>query len=293
MTQTMLLDAPSLTYRAFFALPKTLTDRDGRPVNAVRGVMDMITFLKEGRRPDEIVAVFDADWRPAFRVRAYEGYKADRPEEPPELTPQFALLAEILDAAGIRRAEAAGYEADDVIATLAAPVTGDDRAVIVTGDRDLLCLVRDPNVSLLFTVKGVREVREFTEGAVQETYGVAPRLYCEFAMLRGDSSDGLPGVSGVGPKTALTLLERYGSITGIYEHLEELSPRQRAAFDAAREYLKAMEVVVPPAMDVQVEATATRPPDPERLNELGERHNLDGPVRRLWGALTSAQGVGS
>jgi 5'-3' exonuclease len=285
MTSMMFLDTPSLGYRAFFAVPKTITDEQGRPVNAVRGVMDMITTLKLARHPDEVVAVFDADWRPSFRVEAYEGYKSERPEEPPELTRQFDLMLEVLDAAGIRRAEAAGYEADDVIATLAAAVEGEDRAMIVTGDRDLLCLVRDPYVVLLFTVRGVTDLKIFDEASVKASYGVEAQRYCEFAMLRGDSSDGLPGVVGVGPKTAVTLLAKYDSIEHIYENLEELSPRQQKSFAEARDYLAAMREVVPPRQDAPFEATEGKSPDVDRLLALGEEHNLDGPARRLLGAL--------
>ncbi|MGH2820609.1 MAG: 5'-3' exonuclease, partial [Actinomycetota bacterium] len=169
------LDAPSLVYRAFFAWPTTITDPHGNPVNAVRGFMEMVTRLELDRRPDEIVATFDEDWRPAFRVDAYRGYKSERPEDPPELPPQFDVLAEVLDAAGIVRAEAQGREADDVLTTLRRRKPSPERAEIVTGDRDLLCLVHDPDVRLLYPVKGVSEMREFDESEVWEAYGVAPR----------------------------------------------------------------------------------------------------------------------
>jgi 5'-3' exonuclease len=281
MTVTMYLDAPSLVYRAFFAVPKTITDGSGEPVNAVRGFMDMTSRLKVEWGPDEVVAVFDNDWRPAFRVDAYSGYKAERPEEPEELTKQFEMLPRILDLAGIPRAEGRGYEADDVIATYAAATDGDDRAIVVTGDRDLLCLVRDPHVRLVFPVKGVSQVKEFREADVAEAYGVKPQLYCDFAMLRGDNSDGLPGVKGVGPKTAVKLLDDHGSIDAIYEHLDELSPRMRVSFEDARDYLRAMEDVVPPRKDVPIEATASGSADSEALMTFAAAHNLDGPATRL------------
>lgn len=281
----MYLDASSLAYRAFFSVPTTIVDADGQPVNAVRGFMDMTSILKTTYSPDEVVAVFDNDWRPDFRVEAYDGYKAERNEEPDELTPQFDLLAEVLDLAGISRAEGEGYEADDVLATYAQQVTGKDRALIVTGDRDLLCLVRDPHVKLLFPLKGVREMTIFDEAMVEEKYGVPAARYSEFAMLRGDPSDELPGVKGVGPKTAVKLLAEHGSIEGIYAALDSLTPRLRAAFEEARDYLKAMEDVVPPRTDVELIETQGTEPDADGLMEFATKHNLDGPATRLLAAL--------
>lgn len=285
MSTTMYLDAPSLIYRAFFSVPKTITNKAGQPVNAVRGVMDMISRLQTDHHPDAIVACLDADWRPAFRVEAYEGYKSERAEEPEELTPQFALLGEVLDAAGVQRVASPGFEADDAIATFCHDTDGGNRAVVVTGDRDLICLVRDPHVTMLFTLRGVSELKRFDEATVEAEYGVRPQSYVEFAMLRGDPSDGLPGVKGVGPKTATTLMQKYGSIEGIYAHLDELKPKQRGAFDAARDYLEAMRKVVPPVTDVPVERTDPHPPDEHLMITLGEEHNIEGPMMRLFEAL--------
>ena len=284
---TFYLDAPSLVYRAFFALPKTLTDDRGNSINAVRGFMDMVTTLIVQRRPDEVIAVFDADWRPQFRVDAYPGYKAERPEDPPELPGQFDVIAEVLDAAGMVRAETQGLEADDVIATYVSKVDGDDRGVVVTGDRDLICLVRDPHVRLLFPVKGTKEMTELDEAAVEAKYGIPPRLYTEFAMLRGDNSDGLPGVPGVGPKTAVTLLNKFGSIDGIYANLDQLSDRQRKAFEESFDYLVSMETVVELVYDADIAATDAHEPDEERLKELGDEHNLRSSVGRLLQAIRS------
>lgn len=288
MIHRMYLDTSSLVYRAFFAVPKSITGPGGQPVNAVRGFMDMTARLKVEYGPDEVVAVLDNDWRPKFRVDAYAGYKSERPEEPEELTPQFQMLPEILDMAGIARAEAEGYEADDVIATYAAATPPGERVLIVTGDRDLLCLVRDPEVGLLFTVKGVSQLKEFHEADVAETYGIPARLYCEFAMLRGDPSDGLPGVKGIGPKTAVKLLTEYGSIENVFENLGELSPKLASALDASRDYLRAMEDVVPPRVDAQIEATAPKEPDEDALMAFAGRHNLDGPATRLIAAMKGA-----
>ena len=284
MTTTMLLDTSSLVYRAFFSVPKTITDHQGNPVNAVRGFRDMTARLKTEQSPDEIVAVFDNEWRPQFRVDAYPGFKSERPEEPPELTSQFELLPEVLDAAGVKRAEADGYEADDVIAALATKVKGKDRAVVVTGDRDLICLVRDPHVSVLFTLKGVTNLKRFDEAEVEESYGIPASLYSEFAMMRGDPSDGLPGVPGVGPKTAVKLLQQHGSIDTILEHTEEMTPKQRESFEASRDYLAAMRIVVPPVTDLTVEATDPKR-DEAKLLKIAAKRNIEGPARRLLQAL--------
>lgn len=285
MTLSLYLDAPSLVFRAFFGLPTTITDPEGRPVNAVRGFLEMTTRLLTHRRPDELVATFDDDWRPSFRVEAYPGYKVDRPDDPPELPHQFGVLAEVLDAAGVERAISPGLEADDVLATLCSSVGGDDRAEVVTGDRDLTALVRDPHVALLFTMKGVSDLRRFDESEAFDKYGVPAKYYEQFAMLRGDPSDGLPGVSGIGPVRAAKLLETYGSVDGILDHVDELPPKQREAFSSARDYLDAMTKVVPMVTDAPIERTDAHDPDLDALEKIAERHGLGSSPRRLAQAL--------
>lgn len=284
MADTYITDAPSLVYRAFFSYPTTVTDDRGNPVNAVRGFMEMITRLISDRRPDVLINVFDSNFRPDFRVAAYPGYKAQRPEDPPELPRQFHVIEEVLDAVGMVRAESEGLEADDAIATL---VTDAKRfpITVVTGDRDLLALVRDPQVNVLFPLKGLREVTEFTEKDVQEKYGVPPSLYSEFATLRGDSSDGLPGVAGIGPKRAALLLAEYGSIEGILDNLDKLPPKQAQSFEAARDYLEAMKTVVGLVYTAPITATEAHPPDEALLKELTEVHNLGSSTTRLLQAM--------
>lgn len=285
MPERIYLDAPSLVYRAFFALPKTITDARGRSVNAVRGFMDMVAALIVDRRPVGVVAVFDADWKPGFRVDAYAGYKAARLEDPPELPPQFDVLADVLDAAGIRRVEAPGLEADDALATLMKQKDRGERASIVTGDRDLVAVVRDPDVRLLYVTKGVRVLDELDEAAVLEKFGVPPALYGEFAMLRGDASDGLPGVSGIGAMRAAALLNKYGSVDKILANLDDLPPKQRAAFDGARAYLEAVRPVVALVGDADIVGTDERAPNESDVTRLAEEHNLGGSARRLLQAL--------
>jgi len=290
VAEHLYLDAPSLVYRAFFAWPTSIKDPRGRPVNAVRGFMEMTTRLLTDRTPAEVVAVFDSNYRPDFRVAAYPGYKAARPEDPPDLPRQFDVLAAVLDAVGIRRAESPGLEADDAIATLVEKVPDGEAYLVVTGDRDLLCLVRDPDVGLLFTVKGVTDLHQFDEAAVAEKYGIPPELYPDFATLRGDPSDGLPGVAGIGPVRAVKLLTQFGSIDGILEHFDELPPKQSEAFDAARGYLEAMKTVVQLPRGAPIEQTSPHPPDESRVKELVEEHGLGSSGARLVRALKAGGG---
>jgi 5'-3' exonuclease len=194
------------------------------------------------------------------------------------------VIAEVLDAAGVPRAESEGLEADDAIATLVARHQGSP-VVIVTGDRDLLSLVRDPDVKVLFPLKGLKEVTEFTEEDVAAKYGVPPRLYAEFATLRGDPSDGLPGVQGIGPKRASTLLAQHGSIDAILGKLDTLPPKQAQAFENARDYLVAMKTVVGLLDDADVWVTEGHPPDEPLMAELGQVHNLGSSATRLVQAL--------
>jgi 5'-3' exonuclease len=279
------LDAPSLIYRAYFALPTTITSPDGMAVNAVRGFMEMVKTLITDHRPQRIIATFDNDYRPSFRVEAYPPFKAHRPDDPVDLPPQFPVLKEVLDAAGIERVEAPGLEADDALATLVEDVPIDERSVVVTGDRDLLALIRDPHVAVLFTVKGVSQLREFDEAEVEYTYGIPPRLYGEFATLRGDPSDGLPGVPGIGPQRAAALLNRYGSIDGILDHLVELSPKMAESFENSRDYLVAMRTVVPLVTDASLERTQPADPDDGSLTALAEKYGLGSSAVRLAQAL--------
>jgi 5'-3' exonuclease len=286
MTHRMLLDTSSLTYRAFFALPSSITDPDGVPVNAVRGVLDMHARLVADHGADEVVHVFDHDWRPAPRVAAYEGYKSQRPEDPEHLPAQFVLLREVLAAFGLPMVEAEGWEADDAIGTLCIEADPGDRVDVVTGDRDLLQLVRDegPAVRVLFTVKGVSELGVFDEEAVLAKYGVPADRYVDFAILRGDPSDGLPGVKGVGDKTARDLIRRYGSVEALLADVDGQTPGLARQLRAAGEYITAMRDVVPVRTDVPLRWTRTSRDD-SALEDLAVRRGLEGPIGRLREAL--------
>ena len=289
----MLLDTSSLLYRAFFALPSSITDDAGRPVNAVHGYLDMVARLRRERGPEEIVHCLDDDWKPAGRVAAYDGYKSLRVEEPSELTEQFELLGEVLRLFGMAQAWAPEWEAEDAIGTLCARASRRDRIDIVTGDRDLLQLVRDRGVRVLITRRGVSDLAEMDEAGVEEKYGIPPSRYADFATLRGDPSDALPGVPGVGEKTALALVKAYGSLEEMVEDARSPkssrkplkgSPGLKARIAAAAEYLEAMRDVVPIRTDLDVVIDA-EPRDDAKLDRLAKERRLTGPVGRLREAL--------
>jgi 5'-3' exonuclease len=299
----MLLDSASLYFRAFYGVPETVVAPDGTPVNAVRGLIDMIAMLVGKYHPDRLVACMDADWRPAFRVAAVPSYKAHRvapaggEEVPDTLSPQVPILTAVLEAIGIMTLGVDGHEADDVIGTLAVRHPGP--VDIVTGDRDLFQLVRDDKpVRVLYTAMGMRDLPAIDEAEVTRRYGIPGRSYADFALLRGDPSDGLPGVPGVGDKTAAGVLERYGSIDALLVALDQppdgLSPTVRAKLVAAKDYLVAARPVVAVVCDLPVPANLddllpTAAADPEALVALSERWGLDTPLNRLLTALSRAR----
>jgi len=298
----MLLDAASLYFRAFYGVPTTVTAPDGRPVNAVRGFLDMSARLVVAHRPDRFVACWDDDWRPAFRTDAVPSYKAHRQspeggeEVPDELGPQVPVLVEVLAAVGLARVGAPGYEADDVIGTLATRARGP--VDVVTGDRDLFQLVDDARgVRVLYTARGgIGDLDVVDEGAVAAKYGVPGRSYADFAVLRGDPSDGLPGVKGVGEKTAAALVTAFGSLAGIREAAARtavpkapLTASVLRKLHEASDYLDVAPAVVEVVRDIDMPPVEghlpTAPADPEALRELAERHGLQTSVARLAAAL--------
>jgi 5'-3' exonuclease len=297
----MLLDTASLYFRAFFGVPETVRAPDGTPVNAVRGLLDMITRLVRARPPAGLVACWDADWRPAFRVAAIPSYKAHRlsadgtEETPPGLAAQVPVIEEVLRAAGLAIAGAPGFEADDVMATLAARSAGP--VDVVTGDRDLFQLVDDARgVRILYTLRGLMNLDVIDETAVTAKYDIPGRAYADFAALRGDPSDGLPGVPGVGEKTAAALIRTFGSIDGIITALDAGHggfPRgSRDKLEKARNYLDVALSVVRvvddaplPEIDGSLPVTLA---DAARLTELGERWGLGSSLTRFVTAVSRA-----
>jgi 5'-3' exonuclease len=288
MARRLLLDTSSLLYRAFFGLPTSIKAPDGMAVNAVHGYLDMTARLYASRKPDQLIHVYDDVFVPAVRAQAYPPYKAHRPEDPPELPPQFGLLEEALQALGQERATSPGWEADDAIAALCAGAAPDDEIEIVTGDRDLLQLVRDtePTVRVLFTIKGVTDLGVFDEAAVLAKYAVPAARYVDFAVLRGDPSDGLPGVAGVGEKTAQKLVQAHPDLDAILASAQSQPKRLAQNLAAAREYVQAMKQVVPVRSDVPVTVNRGRREE-AALSRLSETRRLGGPVRRLTEAMNT------
>jgi 5'-3' exonuclease len=296
----MLLDTASLYFRAFYGVPDTVRAPDGTPVNAVRGLLDMIARLVRARQPARLVACLDADWRPAFRVAAIPSYKAHRLAEegreqtPPALDAQVPVIEEVLTASGLAVAGHPGFEADDVIATLAARSA--DPVDVVTGDRDLFQVVDDARgVRVIYTVRGLLNIDVIDEAAVTAKYGIPGRAYADFAALRGDPSDGLPGVPGVGEKTAAALIRTFGSIEGIIAALDAGHggfPRgSRDKLEKARDYLAVALSVVRVVDDVplpEVEGNLPAvPADAVRLKNLGERWGLGSSLSRFLTAVAS------
>lgn len=314
----LLLDGASMWFRSYFGVPASITAPDGRPVNAVRGFLDSVATLIARERPARLVVCLDLDWRPAWRVDLIPSYKAhrvvteaeaaantdgvDAEEVPDDLSPQVDMILEILDAYGIATAGAAGFEADDVLGALATAERRDP-VVVVSGDRDLLQLVADEPVPVrvLYIGRGLSKATMFGPAQVAERYGVpqarAGDAYAELALLRGDPSDGLPGVPGVGEKTAATMLSRYRSLAAILAAADDpqsdLPKSFRTRIHAAADYIAAADRVVRVARDAPVElATAddTLPlhaTDPKRVAELAERYGVASSIGRLQKAIDS------
>jgi len=230
----LLLDGHSLAYRAFFALPaENFSTTTGQPTNAVYGFTAMLINVLRDEQPSHVAVAFDRS-EPTFRHEQYVEYKANRRETPEDFRSQLSLIFEVLDALGIARLSAPGYEADDVIATLATRAENEGMDVlIVTGDRDVLQLV-DGHVTALLTRRGITEMSRFTPGAVEEKYGLTPQQYPDFAAIRGDPSDNLPGIPGVGEKTATKWIQQFGSLEELVNRVDEVKGK---AGDALREHL--------------------------------------------------------
>jgi 5'-3' exonuclease len=308
----MLLDGASMWFRSYYGVPSSITAPDGRPVNALRGFLDAVAVLITRERPRRLVVCLDLDWRPQWRVDLIPSYKAHRvleenphgvpdiEEVPDELTPQVDMILEVLDAFGIPTAGAEGFEADDVLGTLAARERR-DRVVVVSGDRDLLQVVTDEPVpvQVLYLGRGLSKATMFGPAEVADRYGLpagrAGAAYAELAILRGDPSDGLPGVPGIGEKTATTLLSQYGSLEHVLaaanDPKSKLPKAFRAKLLAAGDYLGAAGPVVRVARDAPVTLstdTDTLPlaaADPARVADLATQYGVASSIGRLQKAL--------
>jgi len=251
----LLIDGNSLTYRAFFALPADLATASGQVTNAVFGFTSMLVNLLRDHQPDALVVAFDRP-EPTFRHERVETYKANREAAPDILRQQMGLVRQVVESLGIPIVEAPGYEADDIIATLA--TQGRDRGddvIIVTGDRDSYQLVEDPCIRVLYNRRGVSDYALYDEAGIEERTGVPPRLYPQYAALRGDPSDNLPGVPGVGEKTAAKLINTYGGIDGIYDHLDEQTPKLRENLAANEAQVRQNAEVMVLRRDVPLDLT--------------------------------------
>ena len=293
----MLLDTASLYFRAFHGVPDTVRSPAGTPVNAVRGLLDMIARLVAEFGPTDLVACWDDAWRPQWRVDLIPSYKAQRVAResggasvetvPAELESQIPLIREVLDALGIPVVGAADHEADDVIGTLASrsriPVD------IVTGDRDLFQLVDDSRgVRVIYTGRGMSRLELLTDSALEAKYGVTPTQYADFAVFRGDASDGLPGVAGIGEKTAAALLRDHGSLSGILAAAADadsaLAAGVRAKITAATDYL----AVAPRVVEVVRGLDLPEHDGRIRAGSPAQSESLDG-LARTWGLGSSLQ----
>ncbi len=292
----MLVDAAGLYFRAFHGVPTSMTSPDGRPINAVRGYLDMTATLISRRRPTRYVACRDFSWRPEFRVALLPSYKAHRvardgtEDVPAELDHQIPVLFAVLDALGLASVGAEGFEADDVIATLAAREPGP--VEVVSGDRDLFGTVSE-TTTVLYTGRGIAKMEAFGPDDVLAKYGIPGERYADFAALRGDPSDGLPGVKGVGDRTAAALVERFGTV-------EDILAAARAGSDGfpagartkiieAADYLAVAPSVVRVRTDVALEPVAdllpAAPADLDALVGLCDTYGIRSSVNRVLGAL--------
>jgi 5'-3' exonuclease len=300
----LLLDTASLYFRAYYGVPDSVRSPDGTPVNAVRGLLDFIARLTTTHTPTDLVCCWDNDWRPQWRVDLIPSYKAHRveatiaqgvdvEETPDSLAAQVPLILQVLAALGIAVVGADGYEADDVIGTLATSAAGS--VDIVTGDRDLFQLVDDErSVRVLYTARGVGNLEVLTEEVVVGKYGVLPQQYADYAVLRGDSSDGLPGVSGIGEKTAASLLSQYGDLPSIVAAAADpdssMGATMRGKLRTCADYLLVAPTVVAVATDIELPKTDTalRPLEEsqaEQVRALADKWGLRSPVERVLTAL--------
>jgi 5'-3' exonuclease len=292
----LLLDSASMYFRTFYGVPDSVVAPDGSPVNAARGFLDAVARLVADYQPTRLVAAFDADWRPQWRVDLLPTYKehrvaVDGDEEVPDLlSPQVPVIEAALDALGLARVGVPEFEADDVLGTLCAQA--DCPVDVVTGDRDLFQLVDDERgIRVLYIGKGFAKHDRVDEAWIQAKYGVAASQYADFAALRGDPSDGLPGVPGVGDKTAAAVVQVVGSVDAVLAALQDLSVElpARAKLRAATDYLAVAMDVVRVRADVPIPEMDTRLSrgrvNAAEVAALGERWGITSSLERVVAAL--------
>ena len=279
MAEWLLFDGSSLIFRAFYGVPQVFKAPDGSLINAVRGTLDRMASTITDRKPKHVALTTDEDWRPAWRVKLIPGYKAQRVAEPvpPLLIPQMPVIMAALTAVGVDVVGKDDYEAEDIIASLIPKVQ--KPVEVWSGDRDLFSQVRGRDVVVLYPEKTGLAVID--EAEVQKRYSIPPEAYSDFAMLRGDPSDGLPGVAGIGPKTAAGMIKKYKSVQGMLD--AGLFKEKDAA------YLASALKVVPPVTDLDLPVPAGRrakyPAEPEVVDEIARRYGVGSSLQRLITAL--------
>ncbi len=295
----MLLDSASLWYRAYYGMPDTLVNSEGAPVHAIRGFLDMSARLISQYKPNRLVACLDGDWRPSWRVDLFPEYKANRVDvegdeeaEPETLTPQIPILLDVLEALGIPLIGADDYEADDVIATYSVQEPGP--TLIVTGDRDLFQLVDDKRkVKVVYLARGIANHDLVDKKWISTKYEIPGERYALFAMIRGDASDGLPGIKGIGEKGAGLIANSFSSMQEVIQAAqgedERLTPALRTKLLADIEYARIAERLVHCALDVPIPKVELKipktQPDLSRVYQLKEEHNLGASVDRFISAI--------
>lgn len=287
--RALLIDSNSLIYRAFFSTPDTVTAPDGMVVNAAHGFINMLSRLVNDLDPDLMVCAQDQDWRPQWRVDLIASYKTQRTlmDPVPVLDAQMPVIFEVLEALGVPVAGAPDYEAEDVIGAVIPRLSGPIE--IVSGDRDLFQLVRDPDICVLYPKRGVSELTKVNEQYIVDKYGVPGRFYGDFAILRGDASDGLPGVPGIGEKTAAALIKTHGSLTAVME--AAMTGDGAGALGKVKKHLdyvdRAAQVVMisDEAPIGEVDLTRPRGPFDSKVKSLAQRYGLENAVDRLTAAL--------
>lgn len=296
----LVLDTASLYYRAYYGLPDNLRAPDGIVVNALRGTLDFVSLLVQEHRPDAIIAAWDDDWRPQWRVELLHTYKTHRlapgsssdEDTPEDLALQVPLIREALDLLHIPVLGFDGAEADDVIGSFAAQSHGP--VDVATGDRDLFQIVDDARRHrVLYTARGVKAHRVINEAVVRSEYGVPPSQYADFAAMRGDPSDGIPGVPGIGVKTAARLLADFGDLAGIRGAIDDghspITARNRRNLQDAAAYLDAAQQVIRVRHDLPVPPVQARepsqPPDTDAFERFADRYGLGSVATRAIAAL--------
>ena len=272
MSRFLLIDGNSLTYRAFFALPTDMMTSSGQVTNALHGFTMMLATLLRDHDPDGIAVAFDRPEK-TFRHERLSSYKANREKQPDILYEQLALAREIVESLGMCVVDAKGFEADDVLATLANLVKrAEEEAIIVTGDRDSYQLVEDPHIKVLYNKRGVSDYVLYDEDGIKERTGVSPEDYVAYAALRGDTSDNLPGVPGVGEKTAAKLINTYGGLEQVLAAAKDQTPKLRQNLEESQDLVllnsEMMQLVTDVPLDLEISDLKIKPVDIPRASEL-------------------------